>query len=179
MVADTLAAEADGVIRRTGEGEYEIVFRRRIRKPLEKVWAALTVPERIADWLGVVTPQEAGELVVGGRFELRFPHNNDYRTPCQVVAVEPPRLFAWTWGLPAEGASLANAIRFELAPDGDGCVLTLTNPGLVRPDLESVAAGWHTHLDALPGAADGVFTAWSRDAEAVHLARYRDAIASL
>jgi hypothetical protein len=41
------------------------------------------------------------------------------------------------------------------------------------------AAGWHTHLEALPGAADGVFTPWSAEREAVHLERYRAAIAAL
>jgi len=169
--------ESDGVVRKTGDS-YEIVFVRRLRKPIEKVWAALTIPERLADWLGVVTPEATGELVVGARFELCFPHN-DYRAPCQVVAVEPPRLFAWTWGLPEGGASLADAIRFELAPDGEGCVLTLTNPGLVRPDLESVAAGWHTHLEALAGAVDGVRTSWTEARERPHLERYTAALAAI
>jgi hypothetical protein len=44
-----MLAEPNGVIRKTDNG-YEIVFVRRLAKPIEKVWAALTVPERIADW---------------------------------------------------------------------------------------------------------------------------------
>jgi uncharacterized protein YndB with AHSA1/START domain len=162
--------EPDGVVSRTGD-TYEIVFVRRLARPIEKVWAALTIPERLEDWLGVVTLDEDGGLVAGARFELRFPLDG-YRTRCQVVAVEPPRLFAWTWGLPDGPADLANAIRFELAPDGDGCILTLTNPGLVRQDLESVAAGWHTHLEALFGAADGIRTNWTPERERPHLERY-------
>jgi uncharacterized protein YndB with AHSA1/START domain len=143
------------------------------------VWAALTTPERLEDWLGVVTPEDGGELaVVGARFELRFPHDG-YRTRCQVVAVDPPHLFAWTWGLPEEPARLADAIRFELAVAGDGCVLTLTNPGLIRQDLESVAAGWHSHLEALVGAADGVRTHWTVERERPHLERYKSALAAV
>ncbi len=78
---------------------------------------------------GVVTP-EVRRRVCHRRRTLRaaLPLGG-YRTRCQVVAVEPPRLFAWTWGLPDGPAQLAGAVRFELAPDGDGCVLTLTNPG--------------------------------------------------
>jgi hypothetical protein len=66
-------------------------------------------------------------------------------------------------------------VRFELSPDGDGCLLTLTDagPGPIHP---SQAAGWHTHPEALPGAADGVFTAWDPAVEAVHGARYRTII---
>jgi uncharacterized protein YndB with AHSA1/START domain len=170
--------DRDGVVKRDGD-TYEIVFVRRLDKPIEKVWAALTTPERLEDWLGVVTPEDCGEFaIVGGRFGLRFPVGG-YRTRCQVVAVEPPRLFAWTWGLPDGPAQLAGAVRFELAPDGDGCVLTLTNPGLVRQDLESVAAGWHTHLEALDGAAEGVRTDWSNERERPHLERYTAALAAL
>jgi uncharacterized protein YndB with AHSA1/START domain len=162
--------EADGVIRKLAGG-YEIVFVRRLARPIDKVWAALTQPERIADWLGVVTPERSAGLGVGAQFELRFPQNG-YRTMCEVVAMDAPRLFAWTWGLPEGSARLEDAVRFELAPDGDGCILTLTNGGLARQDLESVAAGWHTHLEGLEGAADGVRSPWSSEREKPHLDRY-------
>jgi len=169
--------EADGIIRKLAEG-YEIVFVRRLARPIEKVWAALTVPERIADWLAVATPERGGMLSVGVRFELRFPQSG-YRTTCEVVAMEEPRLFAWTWGLPEGPPRLEDAVRFELAPDGDGCVLTLTNGSLARQDLESVAAGWHTHLEGLEGAADGVRGPWSSEREKPHLDRYAAALERL
>ena len=38
-----------GEVRRDGE-TVTIVFRRRLSRPVEKIWAALTVPERLADW---------------------------------------------------------------------------------------------------------------------------------
>jgi uncharacterized protein YndB with AHSA1/START domain len=169
--------EQEGVVSRIGDA-YQIVFVRRLSRPIEKVWAALTQPARLEDWLGVVTLEGGGDLAVGARFQLYFPHDG-YRTDCQVVALEPPRLFAWTWGLPDGPASLADAVCFELAPDGDGCVFTLTNPGLVRQDLESVAAGWHTHLQALPGAADGVRTLWTAEHERPHLERYKAVLAAI
>lgn len=176
MVAQTLEAEADGVIRKTGEDEYEVVFRRRIRRPLEKVWAALTVPERIADWLAKATIEP--DLRIGARFTLQFAEG-DYRMAGEIIELDPPHLIAWTWpDVEGTGLSATSLVRFELQPDGDGCVLTLTNGGL-RAITPSQAAGWHTHLEALPGAVDGVHTPWRADREAVHLPRYKAAIASL
>lgn len=172
-----IAKDFDGVIRKLADG-YEIVFVRRLARPIDKVWAALTVPERIADWLGVVTPEPGAGLDVGAQFELRFPQN-DYRTMCEVVAMDAPRLFAWTWGLPEGPARLEDAVRFKLAPDGDGCILTLTNGGLARQDLKSVAAGWHTHLEGLEGAADGVRSPWSAEREQPHLDHYTAALEGL
>jgi uncharacterized protein YndB with AHSA1/START domain len=167
--------DEDGVIRATGD-TYEVVFRRRLARPLEKVWAALTVPERIADWLAQATIEP--DLRLGARFTLHFPAM-DYRMSGEIVALAPPRLIAWTWPDPKDPSKPASIVRFELAPDGAGCVLTLTNGQIVKPDLGAVAAGWHTHLECLPGAADGVFTPWNADREALHAARYQAAVARL
>ena len=169
--------DPDGSIRKTGEDQYEIVFRRRIGRPLAKVWAALTEPERLADWLAnaAIEPR----LEVGARFALHFPAM-DYRMAGRIVALDPPRLIAWTWPDPDRpDEAQAGVVRFELAPDGDGCVLTLTNTHLERRGLQNVAAGWHTHLEGLPGAADGLRTPWSAAVEAGHEARYLAAISAL
>lgn len=171
----TIDNAADGVVRRTGDS-YELTFVRRLDKPIEKVWAALTAPERLADWFADVTFEDG--FRVGARFDLRMPGFN-FHTRCQIVAIEEPHLFAWTWGLPDGPASLENAIRFELAPDRDGCILTLTNPGLVRDDIAGVAAGWHTPLEALPRAVDGVPTPNTPEREKPHLDRYVAALADL
>jgi uncharacterized protein YndB with AHSA1/START domain len=165
----------DGVITRTGD-RYQIVFVRRLNKPIEKVWAAITVPERLADWFAQVTFD--GDLRVGVQFDLHFPAF-DHRSRCLVLAVEPPRLFAWTWGLPDGPARLEDAVRFELVADGDGCILTLTNPGVLPRDLQSVAAGWHTTLSALEAASEGVHNPPDPARERPYLERYRDLVATL
>jgi uncharacterized protein YndB with AHSA1/START domain len=170
------AADSDGVIRPVGDA-YEIVFVRRLNRPVEKVWAALTMPERIADWLAEATIEP--DLRIGARFALHFAEG-DYRMAGEIIELDPPRLIAWTWPDPkGEGTATPSLVRFELQPDGDGCILTLSNGGLTRPDLESVAAGWHTHLEGLQRAADGLPTAWSVEREKVHIRRYKAAIAAL
>jgi len=170
-----MMTEPDGVIRRTGDA-YEIVFTRRLAKPIEKVWAALTLPERLADWLADATIEP--DLRVGARFALHFPVQ-EYQMAGEIVALEPPHLIAWTWPDPGAAGGPASVVRFELVPDGVGCVLTLTNDRIVKPDIESVAAGWHTHLEGLAGAADAVQTHWSAEREKVHAARYMVVLESL
>jgi uncharacterized protein YndB with AHSA1/START domain len=167
--------DPDGAVRRRDDGGFEIVFRRRIRRPVEKVWAALTTPERLADWLAAASIEP--DLRVGARFTLRFAAN-EYRMAGEIVELDPPRLIAWTWPDAAQPGAAPGVVRFELARDGDGCILTLTDggAGMIHPNQ---AAGWHTHLEGLASAADGVFTAWDREVEAVHEARYRAAIARL
>ncbi|MGH6992143.1 MAG: SRPBCC family protein [Caulobacteraceae bacterium] len=145
---------ANGVIRKTGDS-YAIVFVRRLAKPIEKVWAALTVPERIADWFAEM--RFIPDVRLGARVEVFFPDDEPpyQMTSGEVVAFEPTRLFAWTW---PEDDHPNSVIRCELEPDGDGCVLTFSQSGMGTRYLTGVAAGWHVFLDGLEGAAVGVRT---------------------
>ena len=145
----SVESEALGEVRRTGE-TVEIVFRRRYAKPIEKVWAALTVPERIADWF-------AESTIEGDRIRIHFPEPH-YSIDGRIVVNEPMRAFAWTWPGP-DGTD--SVVRFELEPDGDGCRLTLTHTGVPLKDGAGNAAGWHAHLAGLADAAEGRTTAWA------------------
>jgi uncharacterized protein YndB with AHSA1/START domain len=140
-----------GQVRRAGD-TVEIVFRRRLARPVEKVWAALTVPERIADWFAEAS---IDRLQPGGRMELYFTHAS-YRSLARIETVEPMRTIAWTWS-DMDGSN-PSLVRFDLEPDGDGCRLTLTHSGLSPKDGAGVGAGWHAHLQGLADAADGVAT---------------------
>jgi uncharacterized protein YndB with AHSA1/START domain len=138
-----------GEVRRTGD-TVEIVFRRRYAKPVEKIWAAITIPERIADWF-------AETEIDGEAIRFLFP-DVDYRINGRIVAHTPLRTFAWTW--PNDDGS-ESVVRFDLEPDGDGCRLTLTQSSLIAKGGASAAAGWHAHLAGLPDAAEGRKTAWA------------------
>ena len=131
----------------------QVIFRRHYRKPIAKVWAALTAPERIADWLGAAEI----DLRPGGSLRLTF--NESHSAEIEITEVDAPRLFAWVWTI--EGR--ATRVRFELTPEGDGTRLTLTHSGLsTRAGRDSmVRAGWHAHLEGLADAIDGRATPWS------------------
>lgn len=170
----TMETAANGEIRKTGDG-YEIVFVRRLKKPIEKVWAALTLPERIADWFANM--RFIPDARLGARVELRFDEDPSYEmTRGEVVAFDPPRLFAWTW---AEDDQPGSVIRYELAPDGDGCVLTFSWSGKKTQYLSSSAAGWQVFLDGLEGATEGIRTPGSMEREMALRPAYEARLAAL
>jgi len=162
----TLIHPEPGEVRRDGE-TVTIVFHRRYARPVEKVWAALTVPERLSDWFAEAKLER---LEVGAVIELYFTVA-DYRSIARITELAPPRIIAWTWS--EVDGSKPSHVRFELSPDGDGCSLTLTHSGLPPEEAKGVDSGWHAHLEAIEDAADGVFTHWSklmeREAEARRL----------
>jgi len=148
----TVADTDLGEVTRNGD-QLRIVFHRRYARPIEKIWAALTVPERLTDWFAETTVDRMG---VGGTMQLYFT-GADYRSIARIEVYEPPRTIAWTWS-EADG-SKPSRVRFDLEPDGDGCRLTLTHD-IAAGEAKGVPAGWHAHLEALQDAADGVFTPW-------------------
>ena len=127
------------------DGRPVMRFIRYIDQPVEKVWAALTVPERIADWLA---PAEV-ELRLGGRYHVTWPGGTESGWRHVIRQLEPPYVLEI-------GSEDAPATRFELAAEGAGCRLAMTDffP-LRRPEGPEVLAGWHLLLDGLPAAVDG------------------------
>jgi uncharacterized protein YndB with AHSA1/START domain len=148
---DTQEAPAEVTV---ADDALQVVFHRHYAKPIEKVWAAITTPERLADWLA----DAEIETKPGGKIRLNW-NNGANQMEGRVLAWEPPRTFAWTWPL----GGRETVVRFDLKPDGDGCWLTLTHSGLspkAGPGA-GVRAGWHAHLEGLPEAIEGRKTAWA------------------
>ena len=166
---------ANGTIRKSEAG-YEIVFVRRLKKPIEKVWAALTIPERIADWFTEM--RFIPEPRLGARVELRFPEDDPpyEMTDGEVVAFEPPRLFAWTWN---DDQNPVAMVRCQLEPDGDGCILTFSEAGTSIKYLTGTAAGWHAFLEGLEAATEGVRTPGAIEREKAVRPLYEAQVAAL
>lgn len=157
-----------GTITRHGD-RYDLSYVRRIAKPIETVWAAITTPERIADWFTTVELEPR----LGGLYRLSF--EDGYALDGEIVAFEPPRLLAHTWPDPAHPESV---VRYELAPDGDGCVLRFSQTAIGREHMDSVG-GWHFFLDAIPGAIEGRRHNWTKAAEIEIMALYKDRLAAV
>ncbi len=120
--------------------------------PIDRVWRAVTEPERLAAWF----PQAiVGDLLHPGaplRFEPRRQGAGAFDG--KVLRAEPPRLLEFEWG--------TDVIRLELETDQAGCRLTLTDTLDVLGKAARDGAGWHTCLDLLEAAVSG--TAPSIDA---------------
>ena len=131
----------------------QVVFRRRYAKPVAKVWAALTTPERLEDWFGAAKI----ELRVGGTMHITSA--NGKQTELRITRVDAPHVLGWSWMLDG----LDTSVLFELAPDGEGCQLTLTHSGLSARHGRGagVRAGWHAVLEGLADSLDGRATSWA------------------
>ncbi|RJL22602.1 toxin-antitoxin system toxin subunit [Bailinhaonella thermotolerans] len=108
---------------------------RRLPHPPAKVWRAITEPEHIVAWF------PTSMTISGDRVSYGFGPDG------VVTELDPPRVFAHTWG--------DDHLRWEIVPEGDGCVLVLTHTFLDRPGAASFAAGWHTCVAALLAHLDG------------------------
>jgi len=177
---------ADGTVEKI-DGRYVLRFERRFQHPVERVWDALTRPERIPEWWG--EGEVELELVEGGKYDVRTTgppelveaviaeagedgltqHNT-------VLRVDPPVLFEHTFGDPDSIA------RWELQRDADGCRLTLTHTEPPSFDITSDGprdlAGWHTVLDRFAAVIDGKPVPWQKEDWEVHRDRYAAKLAS-
>jgi uncharacterized protein YndB with AHSA1/START domain len=117
-----------------------VTLERRLRAPVEQVWAALTDPARLGDWLA---PVESGAPGPDGRFVLRM--NADETATCTVTTWDPPHAMRVTWDYTGEPAS---ELALALIADGAGTLLRLEHTR-IAVDVVPYGAGWHVHLDNL------------------------------
>ncbi len=86
----TLLSDERGAVSRQGDS-LTLTFERHYDLSVARVWAALTVTERLADWL----THAQLDLRVGGVFRLSFPDHN-YTIVGEIIELEPERTIAWT-----------------------------------------------------------------------------------
>jgi uncharacterized protein YndB with AHSA1/START domain len=115
-----------------------LVFERMLEHPPERVWRALTEHHELHGWHP--TPFRF-EPVQGGRVEFLATPGAPDMPDGEVVAFEPPRLLAYTWG--------EDELRFELRGHDEGSALTLTHTFDDRFKAARDAAGWEVCLQAL------------------------------
>lgn len=121
---------------------------RSIDHPVDTVWNALTDPAMLAQWLA---PGRI-ELKAGGAARLDFVDSGTV-IDSQVSAIEPGRVLEYSWSSPGQPL---RPVRWELAPEGDGCRLTLIQKTPTGEDPGRACAGWEAHLEMLQAALEGV-----------------------
>ncbi len=136
-----------GSIRRN-EGYTEARLERLLEHDRKTVWAALTEPARLVEWLA---PGEIA-LAVGGEAKLNFT-DSGIVIDSKVSAVEAPWLLEYSWSGPGEPL---RPVRWELRPDGGATRLVLTLRIPVGEDWARACAGWEAHLEMLAAALEGV-----------------------
>ncbi|MFI5952417.1 SRPBCC family protein [Cryptosporangium sp. NPDC051539] len=136
------------------DGRYVLRLRRHLAHPPARVWRALTTPEELRHWF----PADLdGALEPGGVLTFTFREGEAPPSGGTVVALEPGHLFEFTWQ--------DETLRWELAPDGGGTLLTFTHTFDDGPGAAGFAAGWVACLGALDAALSGTTTSagWSAE----------------
>lgn len=146
------APQRDGELIEIGEDRVGVRFVRRLSHPPNRVWRAVTETQELAKWFPA-KPEIAGERHVGAALTFTYPGDEEPPETGEIVELDEPRVFAFTWRPGAEGGE-PQLLRFELEPDGDGTELVFTHE-LPKPDSAKVAAGWQLCLDDLETALAG------------------------
>lgn len=128
----------------TIDGKSVLRFERHLAHPRGKVWKAVTDPAELKHWFpaGVET-----ELRLGAPIRFTFPDEAplDVGGDGEILELDPLKLFAFRWN--------ADVLRFELVPDGSGCLL-LFSQMLGGGRIGGLAAGrnavgWDVCFDGL------------------------------
>ncbi|TMD28036.1 MAG: hypothetical protein E6I92_04390 [Chloroflexi bacterium] len=105
-----------GDLEKAGD-RWRLRFRRELRHPVGRVWKALTEPDELRRWF----PDQVhvDEWKVGSKMQFKDANARIEPFEGEVLAYDPPSVLEFRWG--------TDVIRFEVAPRGEGCVLTLTD----------------------------------------------------
>jgi uncharacterized protein YndB with AHSA1/START domain len=126
-------------------GRPAVRFERTYAHPVDRVWTAISEPHELQRWFPSsveIEPREGGEVRFSGD-----PYADD--TTGEVLAYEPPRRLAFTWG--------PDELHFTLESlDGGRTRLTLVNVLSERSTAARNAGGWHVCLAELVKVLDGV-----------------------
>jgi uncharacterized protein YndB with AHSA1/START domain len=130
------------------EGERRtLVLVRDLRHPPERVWAALTEPEKLRAWAPYTSDRN---LARPGDATLTMFEDAEKEADTLAASVsraEPPRLLEYTLG--------EDVVRWELEPRDGGTRLTLSHTVAGTDWVPKVAAGWHLCLDVAERLLDG------------------------
>lgn len=142
------ANQSEAEITRAFDGG-RIRIERTFAHPIERVWAALTERDRLAEWIG---PGEI-ELRTGGTIRIVFSGVEPPAVLESIVdEIEPPRLLQFRF---ADGVGDDNMVRFELTERGEATHLVLTQIRVPSDrDLADNGAGWHVRIDMLGASLD-------------------------
>ncbi len=121
---------------------------RDIEHDQQVVWAMLTNPQRLAEWLAPGTI----ELKLGGAAKLNFTDSGTV-IDSTVTAFDAPRLIEYSWSSPGQPS---RPVRWETQPIAGGTRLTLTVSAPQSEDIARTCAGWEAHLMMLLAAIEGV-----------------------
>ncbi|WP_214416102.1 SRPBCC family protein [Sphaerisporangium fuscum] len=138
-------------------GRAVLRMERRLRHAPEKVWRAVTEPAQLGRWFPFQVTEL--DLQVGGK--VTFDDGHGTVLDGVVAELDPPKVFAFVQYAPAAMPRESDTLlRFELRPEGGGCLLTFTHVFHDRPAAASYASGWEVCLNAMESVLAGEPVQW-------------------
>ena len=122
-----------------------------IDAPAAKVWEAITVPEKIAKWLGEnpeFPSQVSVDLRVGGAYSFGWKKDGESIGPAAVLELEPGKRLLYTWHYPGD---TTGKTEWKVEPlDRNRSLLTVRQIG-VSTDRErsGYSNGWASFMVAI------------------------------
>ena len=129
-------------------GQDVIVFTRTFRAPIADVWAAVTEPSRLSQWIGTWSGEPTSGSV---RFRMIAEGDDVPEQTYQIRRCQPPRRL--TVHIDDEGG--AWDLSLELTEHEGVTTLAFTQVISDPTILESVGPGWEYYLDRLVAAETG------------------------
>ena len=135
------------------------VLERRLKAPIDRVWSYFVDGDKRSRWFTGGDSFSA----TGQAFSILFAHRNitnekpperwaqmesgEFPMTGRVLAFDPPRLLAITWG---DGEEHVSEVRFEFTAKGEETLLKLTHTKIdTNASLRDFAGGWTAHLETL------------------------------
>lgn len=137
---------------RAADGAGMIRMEERFATDRENLWAALTDPGRLAQWISDVN----GDLRPGGEFHARH-IDGGFEGTGRIDACEPPSHLVLTMRDvdPQPGQPEETVIDATLTSDGDDTILVLEERGLPVNLLAAYGTGVQIHLENLAAHIEG------------------------
>lgn len=138
-----------------------------LKAPVERVWQALTDHRQFGEWFRVALE---GPFVEGQLSRGRITHKGYEHViwQAQVVAIEPPSRFAFTWHPYAVKPDVdysneePTLVEFRLVPTAQGTGLTITESGFDKipadrrdEALRMNGSGWTQQIENIRAHVDG------------------------
>jgi uncharacterized protein YndB with AHSA1/START domain len=138
---------------------------RTLKAPIDRVWSYFVDGDKRSRWFTGGDSFSAN----GQAFSILFAHRNitnekpperwaqmesgEFPMTGRVLAFDPPRLLAISWG---DGEEHVSEVRFEFEARGEETLLTLTHTKIdTLEHTRDFAGGWTAHLETLAGVLDG------------------------
>jgi uncharacterized protein YndB with AHSA1/START domain len=126
---------------------------RRFDAAPERLFDAWTDPRMAHGWLFTTPESESHsaemDLRVGGAWKIVDRRGGaDYAAIGEYLEIDRPRRLVFTFGMPQFSVGFDRVI-VEIAPDGDGALMTLTQEGLPPEHIPATEDGWEEMFAAL------------------------------